>query len=287
MASDLEIHQLPSLRVLAPATGGVVDDPQKMEEFRSTWFALSGVGAPTVAVVNLDGRFLTIAALYELVVPLGQAVRAGTYGELSIVFASSDPGTRDTIKAIATQYELPLFVAPGADRLAEATAVGPLTRGEEETLSLMRRLGGRVTVAQVARVTGLDQSAVANRLNAVTNKHFAYRVERPKSAGHLYIAPWVALDEDAADPTSADFNVPRDVREDVRALAELQGRAPDDVIAEAVRVFLDQHRESVHREHNDVAQMMRENDVEGLKAYAKRFSKKKAQARVRRRRETP
>jgi hypothetical protein len=284
MRTTFTIPRLPHLEIRAPATGGVVDDPQRIREFVGGLLAPSGVKAPTVVMINLEGRFLTASALYSLVVPLGQAILSGAYGQIAAVLATSDPATRESIRALAEAFHLPLFVARTPDQLMEAEPVGSLTRGELETLSLMGQLGGCVTVSQMASETGLDQPAAANRLNALSNKHFAYRIERPKSAGHLYMAPWIAQPEDPADPTSGDYFVPKDVREDVRALAELHGRAPSGLIAEAIGQFMAKHKKDLAQDYDSVARALRERDNDSLATYATRYSKKKAQARVRRRR---
>jgi hypothetical protein len=285
--TTIEKHFQPRLEVRSPATGGVIDDPTIMQAFlRDHLFGRSEVRAPTVLLVNLEGRFLTVAALHELVVPVGQLLRSGRHGSVSVVFASPDAGTRDSIRALAESYQLPLYVAPSVDRISEAEPVGPLTAGEHETIALMRRLGGRVTVAQVASAAGLDSPAAANRLNSVVGKSFAHRVNRPKSAGHLYVAPWIAKPEEAADPTQPDFDVPFGVRADVSALAALQGREPDDVLAEAVQLFMEEHREQLEKDYENVARMMRDGDTEGVAKQSTRFANKQAKAHVRRR-DTP
>lgn len=279
----IERHFAPRLEVRAPATGGVVEDPQLVDRFREQLFAETGVRTPTVLLVNLEGRFLTVSVLYQLVVQMAEAARRPDLAALTVVFATPDAATRDSIRALAETYNVPLFVAPGVNRLDEAEAVGPLTQGEQETLSLMRRLGGRVTVAQFANATGLDSPAAANRLNSVWTKHYAFRVDRPKSAGHLYIAPWVAEGEDEADPTQGDFEVPFDMRADVKALAAMQGRAPDDIVTEALATFIEQHSDELKAEYEKVAQMMREGDSDALSDYASRFAKKSASAHARNR----
>jgi hypothetical protein len=282
--TTIEKHFQPRIELRSPATGGVVDDPSLMQTFlKERLFGQSEVHAPTVLLVNLEGRFLTVSALYELIVPVGQEIRSGRYGNVSVVFASPDPATRDSIRALAQAYQLPLYVTASADRIWEAEPVGPLTAGEQETMALMRRLGGRVTVAQVAAETGLDAPAAANRLNAVVGKNFAYRIDRPKSSGHLYVAPWVAKPEDAADPTQPDFDMPFELRTDVSALAALQGREPNEVVTEAVQLFMEEHREQLQHDYDEIARMMREGDTEGVAEYSKRFAKKAAEAHVRRR----
>jgi hypothetical protein len=282
MAEPGSFQLAPLLHLRSPATGGVVDDPRKMDVFRTSLMNPTGVSSPAVIVLNLEGRYLTISALYNLIVPLGQAVRAGLHGDVSLIFATPDPATREGIRALAEAYQLPLYVAPSVNDLSEAEPVGQLTAGEHDTIEQMRRLGGRVTVAQLSEASGLDQPAAANRLNAVVGKKFAYRVDRPRTEGHLYIAPWVAQPEDPADPTSGDFHIPEALRADVRALAEAQGKAPDEVFSEALQAFLSKHQELLKDEQKTVAQMMDAGDQEGLTAYTKRYSKKKASVQARR-----
>ena len=147
----------------------------------------------------------------------------------------------------------------------------------------MRRLGGRVTVAQLADEGGLEQPAAANRLNSVVTHNFVHRVDRPRSEGHLYIAPWVAAPrEDPADPTSGDFELSERLRADVRQLAEAQGRTPGDVYSEALEPFLERHKTELAEQHAEVAKMMKVGDSAGLTAYAKRFGKKRATESARR-----
>lgn len=277
----MERHFAPRLEVRAPATGGVVEDPQLVDRFRDQLFAETGVRTPTVLLVNLEGRFLTVSVLYQLVVQMAEAARRPDLAALAVVFATPDAATRDSIRALAETYDVPLFVAPGVDRLDEAEAVGRLTHGEHETLGLMKKLGGRVTVAQFANATGLDSPAAANRLNSLWTKHYAFRVDRPKRDGHLYLAPWVAETEDEADPTQGDFEVPFEMRADVKALAAMQGRAPDDIVTEALSTFIEQHSEDLRAEHAKIAELMNDGNTDALHEYAARFSKKNASARAR------
>jgi hypothetical protein len=270
-ASDFPLS--PHLVVRSP-TGGVLEDPRDIDRFRTEVLGKSEVHAPSVVAINLEGRFPTIAVLYSLVIPLGQA---------ALIFATPEPATRDVIRALAEAYQLPLYLASSINQLSQAEPVGPLTAGEHDTIDLMRRLGGRVTVAQLADLGGLEQPAAANRLNAVVARNLVHRVDRPRNEGHLYMAPWVAAPHgDPADPTSADFHVSEQMRADVRKLAEAQGRAPEEVFSEALEAFLERHKAELSEEHGEVAQMMKAGDREALGAYAKRYNKKRASESARR-----
>lgn len=264
-------------------TGGLIDDPQVIDRFRTSVLGESEAHAPSVLAVNLEGRFFTTPVLHALVIPLGQAVQNRTQGDVKLIFATPDASVRDTIAALAKAYGLPLYVAPSINQLSHSEPVGPLTAGEHDTIDLMRRLGGRVTVAQLADMGGFEQPAAANRLNSVVAHNFVHRVDRPRNEGHLYMAPWVAAPrEDPADPTSGDFEVSEQLRSDVRNLAEAQGRTPEEVYSEALEAFLEHHKAELAAQHAEVARMMKAGDSAGLAAYAKSFSKKRAVESARR-----
>jgi predicted transcriptional regulator len=282
MSESFDLPLSPDLYRRGP-TGGLIEDPRLIDWFRTSVLGESEAHAPSVLAINLEGRFFTTPALHALVIPLGQAVQNRTHGDIKLIFATPDPSARDTIAALANLYSLPLYLAPSINQLSQSEPVGPLTAGEHDTIDLMRRLGGRVTVAQLAEEGGLEQPAAANRLNSVVAHNFVHRVDRPRSEGHLYMAPWVAAPrEDAADPTSGDFELSEQLRSDVRELAEAQGRTPEEVYSEALEAFLEHHRAELAAQHAEVARMMKAGDSAGLAAYAKSFSKKRAVESARR-----
>ena len=282
MSEAFDLPLSPHLYVRGP-TGGLIDDPRLIDTFRTSALGVSEAHAPSVLAINLEGRFFTTPVLHGLVVPLGQAVQSRTHGDVKLIFATPDPSVRDTIAALANAYSLPLYLAHSIGQLSQAEPVGPLTAGEHDTIDLMRRLGGRVTVAQLADEANLEQPAAANRLNSVVASNFVHRVDRPRSEGHLYIAPWVAAPrEDPADPTSGDFEVSGRLRASVRELAEAQGRTPEEVYSEALEPFLQRHEAELAEQHAAVAELMNAGDSPGLTAYAKRFGKKRAAESARR-----
>lgn len=284
----LDSHRLPRLEVRAPrapgGTAGPLIDRALMAQFRS-WVLPSGVKEPTVLAVNLEGRFPSAGVLMELVVPLGQAARARTLGPLAVVLCTSDEGTRDVLRALAQSHDLALYVAPSPDRLSEAEPLGQLTVTEQETLDVVRRLGGRVTVANFARATELEPSAATNRLVNVFKKGFVHRVERSRRDGILFVDPRAATPaEDPADPTSGDFSLPEPLRHDVKALAGMQVREPGAALATAWQELLGAHKEQLATDHRELQEAMKRGDKEELARLSKRYAKKQAQARSERQR---
>jgi hypothetical protein len=287
MTSVLHSHRLPRLEVRAPftpgGTAGPLIDRRVMEEFRSWVLQPSGVTEPTVLAVNLEGRFPSPAVLMELVVPLGQVARARTLGPLAVVLCTTDESTRVVLRAVAQTQDLALYVAPSIERLSEAEPLGPLTPADQETLDVLRRLGGRVTVSNFAQATELEPSAATNRLVNVLNKGLVLRVERSRREGVLYLDPGAATPaEDPADPTSGDFSLPEPLRRDVKALAEMQGREPGALLATAWQEFITANKEQLAADHRELQDALKRGDTEQLAELSKRYAKKQAQARAER-----
>jgi hypothetical protein len=284
MTSPLHSHRLPHLEERAiempDGTAGPLIDPALISRWRENWLKPSGVGEPTVLAINLEGRFPSPAVLLEIVVPLGLAARGRTLGPLTFVFCTSDSGIREILAALAEKYDVPLFVAPSVQRLAEAIPLGSLTPTESETLDIVRRLGGRVTVANFASASGLEPSAATNRLVNVYQKGFVHRVERPRRDGHLFLDPRVAIPpEDPADPTSGDFLQPEPVRADVQALTAMQTLEPS-AIPTAVTEFFEVHAEQLSADHEAMRAALKTGDSGALAEFSKRYSKKQAQDRT-------
>ena len=254
-----------------------------MARFREGVLAPSGVQEPTVLALNLEGRFPSPAVLLELVVPLGKVARARTHGPLAIVLCTTDPAVRTIVRAVAEMNDLALFLAPAADRLAEAEAVGVLTATERETLEIVRQLGGRVTVTNFAEASGLEPSAATNRLVNVSQKVSVHRVQRPRRDGLLFVDPRVGVPaEDPADPTSGDYLVADSMRRDVQALTDMQHGEPGEALALAWQEMLATNRDQLSADHDALRDAMRRGDQEEIARFAKRYSRKQAVARANR-----
>jgi hypothetical protein len=226
----------------SPAFEQVVSRPPTGEQdeiarYREQLVNPSGVKTPTIVALDLEGRIPSVAELVELVVPLAQAARAGSLGPLALVVCTSNPPTREVLRALAQQNDLALFVAPSTDRLTEAEPFGVLTPTERETLEVMHRLGGVVTVAKFADATGLGPSAATNRLVGVQQKGFVQKIERPRAAGSIFLDPRGAIEANAAAP----HGLPGTLARELEIFAAVRGRRPDELLAEAVAEYRAEH----------------------------------------------
>lgn len=281
MPSILESHRLPQLFVRGPDTTGPLHDVKAIRRFRDDLVKPSGVSEPTALVVNLEGRFPTASVLLELILPLAQAAKAGTYGPLALIVCTQDDSVRMVLRALAQMHGVAMFVAPSPSELDDAEPIGSLTPTERETLEALHRLGGRSTISTFATATGLEANAATNRLVNVLNKGFVYRVDRPRRQGQLFIDPRAArLPEEPADPTSGDLESPDAIRRgDVRALTETQILEPGPQLANAWQEFLEQHGDYLAAEHERLAELVKRQDHTGLAEAARRDARKQARAR--------
>jgi HPt (histidine-containing phosphotransfer) domain-containing protein len=269
----------PGLHVRGP-THGVLDAPEQIEWAK--WIRASGVREPTVLAINLEGRFATPAALIELVAPLAQSVSSGQYGQLALVFCTPDEATKAVLAALAEAHGATFFIANSIEELREAEPAGPLTAGERETLRMLRELGGRTTASVFAAEASLEPSAANNRLVNVSEKGLVQWQDRPRPEGKLYFDPRTAIPaEDPADPTAADFELPEEVRNDMRALAELRGSDTRSLYAEALGEFLSRNNDYLSEEHERLRRALAENDTDALRSTTRRHAKKQAAARAR------
>lgn len=248
----------------------------------NSWIESSGVQDPTVLAINLEGRFATPSALMELVLPLAKSVSGGAYGQLALVFCTPEPATKAVLEALAQANQATFFIADSIDDLRDAEPAGPLTTGELETLRMLRGLGGRSTVSVFAAEASLEPSAANNRLMNVSEKGLVQWQDRSRKEGRLYFDPRTAVPaEDPADPTADDYDVPESIRNDIRTLAEMQGRDPGSLYAEAMGEFVSRHRDYLREEHERVRDALAADDDEALKTSARRYAKKQAAVRAR------
>jgi hypothetical protein len=233
----------------------------------------TGVHEPTVLLLNLEGRFPDVAALYELVIEVGRGVKLGRFGPAIFVVATPQAEYAETIRSLGRAFDLPIFLTESVDQIEKAQPVKPLTPTESATLDAIWKLGGRVTVASLADVLGVDHTAAGNRAANLEKEHLVFRIERPQRFGHLYVDPRVAVPlREPADPTLPDFALSHDLKSDVRALAEMQGREPASVIADALRDFMAKHKDQVSSAYDEARQLVQRNDEESLGKLSDRHS---------------
>lgn len=171
------------------AETGDLSSRERISAFRETYLPATSYSAPHVWIIDLAGKLMSPSSLEELIVPLGQLVRGGAYGDLRVVIVSADPSVRRFVGLLAKEHGFPMFVAADRNEVDNATPVGDLTRGDTETLDELMGVGGAVTIAAYAQTVGLEATAANNRLVNLEKKGYVYRVRRPRSAGDLFVDP--------------------------------------------------------------------------------------------------
>ena len=144
---------------------------------------------PMVGILHLGAVRPTPAVLREVIVGIGEDVRAGRYGDFTFVVSTQDDATRSVVRDIASAQDLAIFVSASPTVLKMAEPVGVLTAKDRETLSLVLGAGGTVTAAQFADQLHVEQTTAGNRLVALHKKGYLQRLERPHPSGDLFIDP--------------------------------------------------------------------------------------------------
>jgi hypothetical protein len=142
-----------------------------------------------IGILQLGAIQPTPRVLREVVVTIGEDIRAGRYGDFTFVVSSDDDATRNVIGDIASAQGLAVFISSTSTDLETARAVGDLTSGERETLGMVLRIGGTVTVAEFAGKAGVEQTTAGNRLVTLHKKGFLHRVKRAHPLGDQFIDP--------------------------------------------------------------------------------------------------
>jgi hypothetical protein len=143
---------------------------------------------PMIGIVHLGGALPTPSALRN-VMAIGEDVRAGRYGDFSLVVSSTDAATRDVIGDIAKAQDIAFFVSESSVNLAQAEPVGALTEKDKVTLDIVLQLGGTVTATELARNLGVEQTTAGNRLVSLNKKGYLQRVTRAHPIGDLFVDP--------------------------------------------------------------------------------------------------
>lgn len=225
---------------------------------------------------KLEGRFPTPDALVGLVLPLPKTISSGSYGRLALVFCTQNESTKVILRALAESQAMSFFVADSVDAVRDAEPVGPLTAGQRDTLEKLRKLGGQATASVFAAQASVGASAATNQLVSLSDMGLVQVQDRSRREGALYIdARFAVPAEVPAAPVTEASNAEEAWRA-LQTLAEHQGRPPDDLYAEAVRDFVDRHRAQLGDEHVAVRHAIEDDDVEAIKAAARRYARRPA-----------
>jgi hypothetical protein len=262
----------------------VWDDRHKAAQWRDAHLPPTAAPWSRVICLNLEGASISAAALQELIVPLGRAVRGGAYGDAALMVAISDDALGDVLEALAMRHALPLYVTLSAGGpLASARPIGGLTSKETETLELLLDMGGETTSSRFADKAGIELSAAGNRLTHLAQKGYIHRRRRSKREGDVYIDPRVAATSvpngNAVVPADP-VDIPDDVGDAVRQLAALTGSAPGALLQQAWREFTERHAAALAEASEEAGRLMAAGDREGLAALANRTARERAEAAV-------
>jgi hypothetical protein len=185
----MAITDLPR-RIYSTDTGDLTD-PANAAHVLSTLAPETGSAGPHLAILDLSGKLLSPASLRELIVPLGQGVRGGVYGDMKLVIVASDPAVLEQAALLAREHRLPIFLASSREPadVEEALPAGDLTQSERETLNYLQQLGGMATVSRLAEAMSLEANAATNRLVNVERKGYIHRIKRGRQVGDLFVDP--------------------------------------------------------------------------------------------------
>ncbi|MFL5916960.1 MAG: hypothetical protein ACJ752_15170 [Gaiellaceae bacterium] len=229
---------------------------------------------PQAWVLNLEDTAMTAEALYELIVPLGERLREGRYGESALFVASGSPQVRSMLEGMAVQHNFPLFILDSLkSSLRDATPVGPVTETDRDVLAYTMAAGGIATSAHLARAENITLAAASNRLADSSERGYLAKVERPRKQGNQFLDPRVAFaprHEAKFVPTAAagEFDPARpELRDLIAQTAREQGRQPAEVLADMWRAYTSQNYNSEAAEFRKVGEMISFGDREALKRY--------------------
>lgn len=219
-----------------------------------------------IRLLNLHGAFPEIGALEELILPIGQGIKSGAFGQLMLGIISSDEPVIHYIESIAEKHGVPLFVShPGEDPLESSSPVGNLTASELSTLEAVQELGGRVTSSELAKALDLELAAAGNRLAKIEKKGYLLRISRSPREGDLYFDPRQALNIPLpTNRTDVTGYIPLEIREALTLLAEKQGRSPYEVLGEVWSDFIRQNKEELGQDFVRIGKLFDSGDTKGL-----------------------
>jgi hypothetical protein len=175
------------LKFVPAGTGSAVWDDPHAEHVIERFMPKNRRHGPMVGIVHLGAARPTPSVLRDVVITIGEDVKAGRYGECTLVISSEDDATRSVIRDVASAQDVPFLLSSGALQLESAEPVGSLTAKDRETMDLVLTAGGTVTATDFARQVGIEQTAAGNRLVSLHKKGYLQRVERPHPMGDLFL----------------------------------------------------------------------------------------------------
>ena len=177
------------VKFVPAATGsGVWDDPYA-DQLIQRFMPPGRRHGPMLGVLDIGEARPTPRVLRNMVVTVGEDIRAGRYGDFSFFICSQDEDTRSVIGDIAASRNVAMFVCSSSADLEDAEPVGVITARDHETLRLVSEAGGTVTASGMAGQIDIEQTAAGNRLVSLHKKGYLQRVQRPHPEGDLFVDP--------------------------------------------------------------------------------------------------
>lgn len=256
-------------------TAGAFADRKAAATYREAHFPPTVAETPYAVFLNIEGQYAETGVLQEMILPVGQGIRAGTYQKFALGVITSDPSCIGFVSYLAKENQIPLLLADSVRDFSErAHPIGDVTQSEIETFELVRRLGGNITSAAFAAEADLEPAAASNRLSNLERKGYLFRISRSRREGDVYATPHIesrtaSTEEDvlAVDSVQNDMQVPSDIRQSVAALAAKQGVPAEELLAQAWKDYFAQHAAELREELGAVQAMIRSDDEEGLLTY--------------------
>ena len=177
------------VKFVPAATGSSVWDNPYVDHVIHRFMPHDRKHGPMLGVLHMGAARPTPVVLRNLVVTVGEDVRAGRYGNFSLFICSEDEDTRSVIGDVAASRNVAMFVCSSYSDLEQAEPVGVLTAKDHETLRLVSEAGGTVSAFGFAKQVNIEKTAAGNRLVSLHKKGYLQRVERPHPAGDLFVDP--------------------------------------------------------------------------------------------------
>ncbi|WNV75161.1 hypothetical protein [Geodermatophilus sp. DSM 44513] len=187
--------------VYTVATGGLIDLPSVPSSVRHVAANQLGSRQPTVLVLELGSARFEVQTLLEMLTPLAREIRAGRFGDVVLVVATTQESVARIVRMVSETEALPMYVTPSAAQVKHAHPAGRLTPTEKASLEALDFLGGHVTVNRFAAETSLELTAAGNRLSNLARRGYVLRLPRSRREGDLFVSL-------AALPGHGEENVP-------------------------------------------------------------------------------
>lgn len=177
------------IRIVSAGTGADVFDHPSADHLVQKFLPPDRRHGPMVGVVQLGGAKPTPGVLRDVVITMGEDIKAGRYGDFSLVISSEDEDTRHVIGDIAKAHDVALFVSSSTMDFSGAIPVGSFTGKDRETLDHVLSVGGTVSATELSRQLDVEHTTASNRLVSLHRKGFLQRIGRPHPEPDLFVDP--------------------------------------------------------------------------------------------------